>query len=143
MKYNIKKNWISTVEMLSKNRSIFGPFVIIGLIECLLLELSYFAARFPLSKVFGPIIKKFFGEAYLHYPMNLELVPKLFYTGQMAAYIFIGAFLTAVAVQMIVNIRTGHPVILKAIVKSTAKRYMTFVAYGLIYIVVMAILEKG
>lgn len=142
MKYDIKKNWINTFELILKNKIVLAPFVIIGLIECLMLELAYFSARTPLSGLFGPIIKKFFGEAYLHYPASLSMLPKLFYYGQTFVYIFISVFLAAVAVQMFVNIRAGLPVIASAIVKNTAKRYLAFIGYGLIYVVLMAVLEK-
>ncbi|MDP3789263.1 MAG: hypothetical protein Q8R48_02550, partial [Candidatus Omnitrophota bacterium] len=70
MKYNIRKNWISTFEALSNNPVIFTPFIFIAFLECLVLEISYFSARFPLSSIFAPIIRKFFGEQFLHYPGN-------------------------------------------------------------------------
>lgn len=143
MNYSIRKNWISTFEVLTKNPVIFTPFIFIAFLECFALEIAYFSARFPLSNVFAPIIRKFFGEPFLHYPGNLVLLPRLFYYGQIAIYIVVGAFLAASAVQIFVNIRTGHPVILKAIMKSTAKRYMSFVGYALIYIILMFILERG
>ncbi|MFA6320574.1 MAG: hypothetical protein WCY36_01815 [Candidatus Omnitrophota bacterium] len=143
MKYNIKTNWVKTFELILQNRIVLAPFIIIGLIECLVLELAYFSARAPLSGLFGPIIKKFFGEAYLHYPASISILPKLFYYGQTFVYVFISVFLAAVAVQIFVNIRAGLPVIVKAIVKNTAKRYLTFVGYGLIYVTLMAVLEKA
>lgn len=143
MKYNIRNNWSGTFEALSKNPIIFTPLIIAAFLECLVLEISYFAARLPLSGIFGPIIRKFFGEQFLHYPSNLVLLPKLFYYGQIAIYILAGAVLAGATVQIFVNIRTGHPVIPKAIIKSTARRYLSFVGYALIYIILMAILEKG
>lgn len=143
MKYNIRKNWIDAFEALLKKPVIFTPFVIIGLLECLALELAYFSVRFPLAVVFAPIIKKFFGETFLHYPANLTILSKLFYSAQTGIYIFAGTLLTAVAVQVFVNIRTGHPVIIKAIVNSAAKKYVTFACYGVIYIVLMTVLERG
>lgn len=143
MKYNIRKNWISASDTLLKKPVILTPFIIIGFLECLVLEVAYFSVRFPLSKVFAPVIKKFFGEAYLHYPASLAMLPKLFYYGQTLVYVFISVFLVASAIQIYVNIRTGHPVILKAILKSTAKRYLSFAGYGLIYVVLMHISERG
>lgn len=143
MRYNIKKNWISTFEILSKNSVIFTPFILIAFLECLALEISYFCARFPLAAIFAPIIRKFFGEQFLHYPGNLVLLPKSFYYCQVAIYVLASAFLAAAAVQIFINIKTGHPVILKAIFKNTAKRYMSFVGFALIYMILMTLLEKG
>ncbi len=143
MRYSIKSNWSSTFESLSKNSVLFTPFIIIAFLECLALELFFFSARTPLVLLFGPIIKKIFGEQFLHYPGNLVLLPRLFYYGQIVIYILAGAFLTAIAVKIFVNIRTGHPVILKAIIKGAGRRYLTFVGYGLIYIALIFILERG
>ena len=143
MKHNISNIWIRTFEALVKNPIVLMPFVVIAFLECLALELAYFSTRAPLAVVLGPIIRKFFGEASLHYPTNLVILPNLFYFGQVAVYILASTFLAAIAVQIFVNIRTNHPVIAKAIIKSTAKRYAAFIGYALVYIILMFILEKA
>lgn len=143
MRHNIRDNWINSFELLLKKPAIFTPFIIVAFFECLVLEIAYFSTRFPLNAIFGPIIKKFFGEAFVHYPDSLTIIPRLYYSGQVAVYVLAGVFLAAVAVQMVVNVRTGHPVIAKAIVNNTAKKYIAFAAFGVLYIVLMALLEKG
>lgn len=143
MRYGIRNNWISAYEVLLKKPVIFTPFIIIAFFECLVLEIACFSTRFPLATILNPIVKKFFGENFIHYPDSFIIIPKLFYPGQMLIYILAGTLLTAVAVQIVVNIRTSHPVIVKAIVNSTAKRYIAFVGYGLLYVIVMALIERG
>jgi len=143
MKYNIKNGWIAAFETILKNPVVMMPFVIIAFFECLGLEIAYFSARSPLSVIFNPIVRKFHGEPFLHYPANLMVLPKLFYNAQVLIYIFIGVFLTAVSVQLIVNIWTKHPIIPKAIMKNTARRYAAFVIYGVGYVALTYILEKA
>ena len=138
-KMNLAKTWFSSYNFIKEHPVVLAPFIVIAFLECSILEAAYFCARKPLLFVFGPIVKKFFGEQFLHYPANLMLMPKLFSFGQMVIYVLASVFLTAVAIQIFLNINSGHPVIAKAIVKNTAKKYMALVGYGLIYIVILLI----
>ena len=83
------------------NPVILYPFLVTAFIQLLALEILYFAPRFPLVLFFGPIIKRVWGEIFLHYPTNFLLLPKLFYYVQLLISIFIGSFLTAVAIYLI------------------------------------------
>jgi hypothetical protein len=74
---SITKIYQQTVKTLLKEKSIFIPFLVFALIEAVVLVLIYLAPRAPFIKVFGPPIARFWGPAYLHYPANFLLLPRL------------------------------------------------------------------
>ena len=142
MRYKIQKNWISSLGLIKRKPVLMLPFVIIAFFEALALELIYFSSRPPLSALTGPIIKKFFGEDFLHYPANLFLLPKLFYYAQVAIYIFISAAMIAISVTIFKNIKMNIPLKAGAILKATLKRYGAFVLFGVISILLIYALKK-
>lgn len=89
------------VNNLTAHPALLFPFATIAFIQLLVLEIIYFSPRFPLVKFFGPMIQRLEGEAYLHYPQHLVIVPKWFQAVQYFIYLFISSFLVAVAVEMI------------------------------------------
>jgi len=126
-----------------KNPIILMPFVFIAFLELLVLEFIYFSSRAPLSYIANPIIRKFFGETFLHYPANLVVLPRLFYYKQVVIYVLIGAFLTAVAVNIFKNIKGGLPVKAKAMIRNTLKSYASFLVYAILISVIVFVLQKA
>ena len=59
-----------SLNTLFQNPLIAYPFVIIAFIQLFVLEIFYFAPRYPLSIFFGPLIRTLYGEGYLHYPFR-------------------------------------------------------------------------
>lgn len=143
MKIHIEKIWLVSFNFIREHPVVLAPFIAIAFFETLILEIVNFCTRKPLAVVFAPIIRKFFGEQFLHYPNNFTLVPRLFNLGQIVIYILVSVFLTAVAVQIFFNIKNNSPIVRRAIVKNSAKRYMAFIGYGLIFILVMIIIERS
>ena len=140
--FNIRKNWVSSFEIMVRKPIVILPFFIIAFFEGLALELIYFSTRRPLSFIAGPIIRKFFGEAFLHYPFNLIKLPKYFYYSQIIIYIFIGAFLTAISVNILKNIKAGLPLKANALIKNALNRYLSFLTYGIIVVTLIFLLER-
>ncbi len=143
MKYKIRKNWSETFGVMAKHPIILMPFVFVAFLELLALEFLYFFSRVPLSYIANPIIRKFFGEAFIHYPGNLAVLPRLFYYKQVAIYVIVGAFLTAVAVNIFKNIKGGLPVRAKAMVRNTLKSYMSLLIYAILISVLVFFLQKA
>lgn len=129
--------------MMIKQPVVIMPFIIIAFLECLALEAAYFAGRSPISIITGPIIRKFFGEQFLHYPGCLILFPKLFYYFQILIYVFAGIFLSAICVNIFKNTRDRLPVRTNAMVKNAAKAYISFSGCGVIIVVLMLLLKKA
>ncbi|MFA5143004.1 MAG: hypothetical protein WC522_02385 [Candidatus Omnitrophota bacterium] len=141
-KYNIRKNWADSFNTIARNPVVLLPFIVIAFLETLSLEIIFFSARWPFSIIAGPIIKKFFGEAFLHYPANLITLPGLFYFAQTAIYILIGIALTATSVNIFKNIKAHLPVKRDAILKNTVKTYPSLAAYALVMVIVTTLLQK-
>ncbi|OGX41582.1 MAG: hypothetical protein A3G91_02710 [Omnitrophica WOR_2 bacterium RIFCSPLOWO2_12_FULL_50_9] len=108
------------------------PFVTIAFVQILLLEVLYFAPRFPLVKFFGPLIQRLEGEAYLHYPQNLLILPKWFQIAQYFIYVLIGSLLTATAIAMIANLNNQKKTTFGAALRSTLPRYLHLVIAAII-----------
>lgn len=89
---------------------IFLPYLIIAFIQLLILEILYFAPRFPLSGFFNPIVRTIWGEEFIHYPNNFVILPKLFQYAQVPLYIFVSSFLIAVSIASIALINDGEHV---------------------------------
>ncbi|MCQ9208674.1 MAG: hypothetical protein NG712_04775 [Omnitrophica bacterium] len=140
---NIRKIWVEVFEVVLKRPIVILPFFIVAFFEGLALELTYFSCRKPLLLILGPVIRKFSGEPSLHYPINLLKLPGFFYYSQILIYIFAGVFLAAITVNILKNIRGSLPLKTNALIKNAAKRYFTFVMFGIIVIALMFLLKKG
>jgi hypothetical protein len=143
MKYNISKIWTASLELMAKNPIVVLPFMIIAFFESIALELIYFSTRPPISALADPIIRKFFGEPFVHYPGNLLILTKLFYYAQVVLYISISVALLAASVNMFKNIKEGLPVRLDAMLKNSVKRYFEYFGYGCIIIILLFISNKA
>lgn len=121
---------------------IIMPFVLIAFFEALALEVVYFSTRPPILPIAGPVIKKLFGEQFLHYPAYLVSLSKLFYYLQIVIYIIAGAFLVGISVNIFKNIKEKLPVRAKAMVKNSLKNYAYFFGYALIVVFMTFLLKK-
>ncbi len=105
----VKSTWKLTFKTLCEHPRILFPFFITVLAEVFFLSTFYYAPRPPLAAVLGPPIKKFFGEVYLHYPVNFALLPTLFYYGQIFVWLTVGVCMLGVTVSMINQVHEGRP----------------------------------
>lgn len=143
MKYNIKQNWVNTAAFMLKKPIAIQPFIIIAFIEFLALEFVYFSARKPLSVFAGPLVKKFFGENFLHYPGNILISSQLFYYADLIIYTVLSLALMSISVNILMNVKSGLPVRMGAMIKNAMKKYFSFVLLGIIIIALMILVEKA
>ena len=123
---HIRSIFSKSINALRQNSIIFLPFAIIAFLELLGLEILYFSSRFPLSIIFGPPIRRLFGESYLHYPFNFIIIPKLQYNLQVVISIFLGGLLTAALMHMVYRISQVNQPNFKVSLKAVFKNYFTF-----------------
>ena len=140
--FTIRKNWVTSFELMVKRPIIILPFFIIAFLEGLALELIYFSTRKPISLVMAPIIRKFSGEPFLHYPFNLVKLPKYFYYSQALIYIIAGVFLIAISINILKNIKMDLPLKAKAFIRNAANRYFSFATFGIIMMILIFLLNK-
>lgn len=77
--------WTDSIEIfkqvagvLAQNPMITVLFLILGLLDFAALGALFMAHSEPLSNILGPVIRRFYGERFLHYPQNFILLPTLF-----------------------------------------------------------------
>ncbi len=126
-----------------EHQQIFYPFIIIVFINLLALEILYFAPRYPLSIFFYPLIGRIWGEEYLHYPMDLALLPKLFYYAQMVIFLFLGGFLTALTADMVAAINNEKQVNFKVSLKKSLPGYIYIVLYSLLSLLLFQVFNNA
>jgi hypothetical protein len=93
--------WGGSLRLLKQYPVLLTPFLVVGLINGLVLTALFLAPRPPLSIVLAPVIRAFWGEQFLHYPVNFLLLPKLFGYGKNAIDFSLGVILTGMAMTMI------------------------------------------
>ncbi len=142
MKYSIRKNWLSSFDFIKSNPVVLLPFIFIAFFEALASELIYFSTAKPISIVTGPIVKKYIGEDFMHYPGSLMFLPNAFYYAQVLIYIFIGVFMAAVSVNIFKNKKAGLPVRVDALAKNALKSYLSYFIYGIIAIILMILIKR-
>lgn len=135
--------WAMTFRTLRRHPVIIVPFLIVALLEVAVLILSYLAPRPPLSAILAPPIRALFhypfgstgsGEAFLHYPINFLLLPRLLYFGQVIIGATVGTLMTALAVRMISQTNEGVSPSWGINLRDAIFRYFTLlILWGLIF----------
>ena len=115
------------------------PFCVIIFVQLLVLEILYFAPRYPLNIFFGPLISKVWGPQYLNYPLNYVLLPELFFRVQMPINIFINFFLIGIATHILMLINDGKRVLFRPVMRAVGPSYI----YLMIAAIVATLLTFG
>jgi len=115
---------------------------LVAFVQLFIIEILYFSPRYPLNVFFGPIISKIWSPAYLEYPLNFLLLPKMFQYSQMPIYIFVSSFFIAVAVGIIAAINADQKVNIGAIIKKTFSSYVHLIVAAIISFALVAVLFK-
>ncbi|MFH1855954.1 MAG: hypothetical protein ABH836_01840 [Candidatus Omnitrophota bacterium] len=103
-----KSSWKLTFKTLREYPRISVPFVFSALAEVFFLIILYYAPRYPFSAILAPPIKTFVGEAYLHYPLNFILLPRLFYFAKVFVWFTMGICAWAVSSNMVSQVQEGR-----------------------------------
>lgn len=112
------------VQLVKTHPIIFIPFLIFAAVEALALTFIYLIPRQPLVIVFGPIIRTFWDEQYLHYPLNFILLPKLASSSRMALSVILGSLLTGIAVFLTAAAAEKKALKFSPALKTVAKKYL-------------------
>jgi hypothetical protein len=142
MKNTTRQIWLEAFRTMVEEPAILMPFVIVAFLEGLCLIIVSFFPSPPLSLVFAPIIRKFFGEAYLHYPNNLVLLSTLFYYIDTLTYAFVAIALSAISVNIFKNIKMRIPYTITALIRNTLKKYVSFLLFGLLMVFLLIFLKR-
>lgn len=133
----------TSLDILLQNPVVLFPTVLLGLIQLFIVEVLYFSPQYPLSLFFAPLIRQVWSEEYLHYPLNLVLLPKMFYYAQMFVYLFFGSFLLALTIKIISILNERPRVNLREAVKETSGRYVHIFIAALLSFITFQLFAKG
>ncbi len=126
----------SALYILLTHRVVMLPLFLLAFLQVWLIEILFFAPRYPLNIFFGPIIRRLWSETFLHYPFNFIVLQKMFYFVQTPIYIFLGSFAIAMMISLLKSINDGHAPRLKPAIQETLSRYIhvalaALLAFGL------------
>jgi len=127
---------------IAANPVILFPFTIIAFVQILILEIIFFAPRYPLSIFFRPIIQRIQGEIFLHYPFNFTLMNKWFQSVQIPIFVLLSSLLIGVAVAIIDFINKDKKIEMKEVFKRVLPLYIHLVVYGVIAVLCIIGLGK-
>lgn len=131
----------ATFQNLRKKPSLFKPFLYLSLIELLGLMVIYWAPQPPVSLVLGQPIRAFYGEAALHYPSHLLVLPQIFRIWQIIAGVVFGSLLTGIAISMYNQEAKGMSMRFGKNFKITFNRYLPLLAYTLVTFIIIYLVE--
>ncbi len=135
--------WRVAFNALKNHPVILIPFCISGILKLLGLLIIFLSIFYPLSIVCAPIIKTLWGETFLHYPFNFNLMPKVFYYVQIAIYIFIDGLLSGMAVWMVFQSNEGRrPQVLESF-KKVFPKYVILASFLLTIFLIMHFISQA
>jgi hypothetical protein len=137
-----KKAFSSAVKSVKTSPALFIPFLIFAAAESASLIFVYLIPRAPFRAVFGPPIKAFWGEAFLHYPTNFLLLPKLASLVRMSLTVVLGSLLTGMAVNAVFNLHEKRHINLTGSLKSAFKKYVELFIIVLVFTLLFYFLGK-
>lgn len=124
----------ASISCLFKNPKILYPFAVLAFIQLLLMQILFFAPRFPLSMFFGPIIMRIKGAAYMQYPMSFDLMNHWFQSAQIFIFLFASSLFIGKAVMMVACVNRGESLQERMPFMGLKKYVNVIVAFLLIFI---------
>ncbi|MDD5729698.1 MAG: hypothetical protein PHN57_01020 [Candidatus Omnitrophica bacterium] len=132
-KFSVKTAYDLTFKSVKTNPNLYLPFIIFGIVELTALIFIFLIPRMPFVLLFGPIIRTFWRDMFLHYPYNFYLLPKLASHSRTVLSVILGSLLTGAATAMVYKVYSGKPVNLGEALKAALKKYI------LIFIVIFVV----
>jgi hypothetical protein len=132
----------NSVNILFSNPAILFPFMITAFIQLFILEILYFSPRYPLNIFFGPIIRYFSSEKFLHYPYNFEILPKIFHDVKQVLFVLVSSFLVGIAINTIAAINNDRKSNFRTMLKETAPLYIYIILSALVSLAMFTVCSK-
>ncbi|MFH2137598.1 MAG: hypothetical protein ABII88_03705 [Candidatus Omnitrophota bacterium] len=127
----VKKSWASGLAIIMTNHNIIIPFGIIAILELAGIFGIFIFEQPPLLVYLKPIVLRFWGEKFLHYPLNLILVSKLFYYFQSIIAVILGPFMSGMTVLAVYRYSRTKVMSLKGLFGKTFLKYINLLIIGL------------
>lgn len=134
----IQKSISYSFGLISQKPIVIMPFGVITILELLGLLMIFVAVQPPLVKFITPVILRFFGPQFLHYPFNLLLLSQLFFYLQLLIEIIIGTFMAGLIISVVQQHSQNKAFSLKAASMQALVKYISLI---IITILVFAVIQ--
>jgi len=144
---SIINTYLATFQSLKTQPKLVIPFACFAFVELIFLLLIYVAPRQPFNIVLAPPIRAFWGERFLHYPVNFLLLPKLASHSRNFLSCIIGSLLTGFAVAMVADTYNSKTVHLFSALKNAFRKYLSLftvvLIINLLFLGLVKVMEMG
>ncbi|MCP4650098.1 MAG: hypothetical protein GY853_08495 [PVC group bacterium] len=120
----IRESWLSAMTIIKSDYRIMLPYAVLAFLELSAIIILFFAIQPPLVKYFTPIIMRFAGRQFFHYPYNLLLLAKGFSHIQVVLSIILGTFIAGVTINLVQQKISSKVISLKAALKRSLVSYI-------------------
>ncbi|MBU1087168.1 MAG: hypothetical protein KKD05_06570 [Candidatus Omnitrophica bacterium] len=138
----IGKSWSLFLEVCAKRSKIMMPFTIMAVIELIAIAAIFVFIQPPFTKFSSPIVLRFFGEQFLHYPFNLILTSQLFNYFQNFNAIIIGTFVAGMTISAVTEFSQTKEFSFKPAAKKALFKYINLVIITVLVFFLMQFLQS-
>ena len=123
----IKKSWVGAFDVIFGANKIVIPFIVIALLELIGIVALFIAIQPPIVKYVTPIIMRFWGKQFLHYPFSLLLISQLFNYLQIVLAIVLGTFASGLTISNVFQYSQTEQFSYKTSFKKTLFKYISLI----------------
>ena len=134
----IKRSWGRAFDVIFGVNKITIPFVVIALLELIGIVVIFVVIQPPLAKYITPIVIRFWGQHFLHYPFNLLLLSRLFNYLQLVLAVVLGTFASGLTISNVFQYSQTEQFSYKTSFKKTLFKYVSLI---IITILVLSLLK--
>ncbi|MFH1459044.1 MAG: hypothetical protein ABIG64_01540 [Candidatus Omnitrophota bacterium] len=128
----IQRSWLGCFNLIFGKPVIVYPFLFISILELISILTLFLFIQPPLVKYINPIVLRFWGEKFLHYPLNLVLLSRLFSYLQLAVLVIFGTFATGMTINMSADYFLNNQFSFKKAVLATITKYVSLLIISLL-----------
>jgi hypothetical protein len=135
--------WQRLAAAIKQHPVVIAPFIFATVADLGTLAIVYYSPQQPFSWFFGPFVRAFWGERFMHYPSNFALLPHLYQQGKTLGSFFFGIVLTALTVSMVTQAAGGVAPGWGHSVRRTLKKFLPLLIVWCICIVSLFFLARS
>ena len=121
---------------------VWVPLLILGAIHLTIVYLLFLFPRPPVQLVLGPIIKRFFGQTYLHYPFNFVILPYLVKICRQFLAVFLDFYFLAAFAVLGLSFWRRNTLELRTAFSEPLRKLLPLLTYSILIIVLVFALRR-
>ena len=121
------KSWKDAFNLMILQPKIMYPFLILAVLDVIGMIAIFLFEQPPLDRFLGPIVVRFYGRQFLHYPFNLLLLSQLFQYLQIVTSIIIGTFMSGLTISGVQQYFQTGEISYKVAMKKAVFKYINLI----------------